>query len=95
MGVYCQRENPDKYVVCNADEGDPGAFMDRSAIEGDPHSVIEGMLIGGYAIGASKGIIYIRAEYPLAVERLKKLLKPQKMKDCLEIIFWVLISVLI
>lgn len=61
-----------KYVVCNADEGDPGAFMDRSAIEGDPHTVIEGMLIGGYAIGASKGIIYIRAEYPLAVERLEK-----------------------
>jgi NADH:ubiquinone oxidoreductase subunit F (NADH-binding)/NAD-dependent dihydropyrimidine dehydrogenase PreA subunit len=64
--------NPEKYVVCNADEGDPGAFMDRSVIEGDPHSVIEGMLIGGYAVGASKGIIYIRAEYPLAVERLHK-----------------------
>lgn len=73
-----REKNPDKYVVCNADEGDPGAFMDRSAIEGDPHSVIEGMLIGGYAIGASKGIIYIRAEYPLAVERLKKAFKAAK-----------------
>ncbi|MDR2191985.1 MAG: SLBB domain-containing protein [Endomicrobium sp.] len=62
----------EKYVVCNADEGDPGAFMDRSAIEGDPHSILEGMLIGGYAVGAQKGIVYIRAEYPLAVERLEK-----------------------
>jgi NADH-quinone oxidoreductase subunit F len=60
-----------KYIVCNADEGDPGAFMDRSIIEGDPHSVIEGMLIGGYAIGANKGYVYVRAEYPLAVERLE------------------------
>ena len=59
-----------KYIICNADEGDPGAFMDRSLLEGDAHSVIEGMLIGGYAIGASKGIVYIRAEYPIAVERL-------------------------
>jgi NADH-quinone oxidoreductase subunit F len=60
-----------KYIICNADEGDPGAFMDRAVIEGNPHSVIEGMIIGGYAIGASKGYVYIRAEYPLAVERLK------------------------
>ena len=59
-----------KYIICNADEGDPGAFMDRSLLEGDAHSVIEGLLIGGYAIGASKGIVYIRAEYPIAVERL-------------------------
>ena len=59
-----------KFIVCNADEGDPGAFMDRSVLEGDPHSIIEGMLIGGYAIGADKGFIYVRAEYPLAVERL-------------------------
>jgi len=59
-----------KYIVCNADEGDPGAFMDRSIIEGDPHTLIEGMMIGGYAIGANKGYVYIRAEYPLAVERL-------------------------
>ncbi|HAR64030.1 MAG: NADH-quinone oxidoreductase subunit F [Candidatus Margulisiibacteriota bacterium] len=60
-----------KYVVCNADEGDPGAFMDRSSIEGDPHSLIEGMSIGGYATGASRGIVYIRAEYPLAISRLE------------------------
>jgi NADP-reducing hydrogenase subunit HndC len=60
-----------KYVVCNADEGDPGAFMDRSILEGDPHTVLEAMAINGYCIGASKGLIYIRAEYPLAIERLK------------------------
>ena len=61
----------EKYVVCNADEGDPGAFMDRSVLEGDPHSVLEAMAICGYSIGASKGLIYIRAEYPLAIQRLK------------------------
>jgi len=60
-----------KYVVCNADEGDPGAFMDRSILEGDPHSIIEAMAICGYCIGADKGLVYIRAEYPLAIERLK------------------------
>ncbi len=60
-----------KYVVCNADEGDPGAFMDRSVLEGDPHSVLESMAICGYAIGATKGLIYIRAEYPLAIKRLQ------------------------
>ena len=60
-----------KYVVCNADEGDPGAFMDRSILEGDPHSVIEAMAINGYCIGADKGLVYIRAEYPLAIDRLK------------------------
>jgi NADH:ubiquinone oxidoreductase subunit F (NADH-binding)/(2Fe-2S) ferredoxin len=60
-----------KYVVCNADEGDPGAFMDRSVLEGDPHSIIEAMAICGYCIGATKGIVYIRAEYPLAIKRLK------------------------
>lgn len=60
-----------KYVVCNADEGDPGAFMDRSILEGDPHSVLEAMAICGYCIGADKGLVYIRAEYPLAIERLK------------------------
>ena len=60
----------EKYMVCNADEGDPGAFMDRSVLEGDPHSIIEGMMLGGYAIGAGKGFVYVRAEYPLAVERL-------------------------
>jgi NADH:ubiquinone oxidoreductase subunit F (NADH-binding)/(2Fe-2S) ferredoxin/NAD-dependent dihydropyrimidine dehydrogenase PreA subunit len=62
----------EKYVICNADEGDPGAFMDRSAIEGDPHTVLEGMIIGGYAVGSSRGIVYIRAEYPLAIKRLEK-----------------------
>ena len=61
-----------KYVVCNADEGDPGAFMDRSVLEGDPHSVVEAMAICGYAIGASQGRVYIRAEYPLAIQRLEK-----------------------
>ena len=60
-----------KYIICNADEGDPGAFMDRSVLEGDPHSIIEGMLIAGYAIGASEGYIYVRAEYPLAIQRLE------------------------
>lgn len=65
-------DSDEKYIVCNADEGDPGAFMDRSILEGDPHSVIEGMMIAGYAIGAEKGLVYIRAEYPLAIERLTK-----------------------
>ncbi len=64
-------EGKQKYVVCNADEGDPGAFMDRSILEGDPHSVLEAMAIAAYAIGADKGYIYVRAEYPIAVERLK------------------------
>ncbi len=63
---------PKKYVVCNADEGDPGAFMDRSVLEGDPHSVIEGMIIGAYAMGADEGYIYCRAEYPLAIRHLLK-----------------------
>ncbi len=65
-------ESDQKYVICNADEGDPGAFMDRSILEGDPHSVVEAMIIAGYAIGASEGKVYIRAEYPLAVQRLSK-----------------------
>ncbi|MDR1068620.1 MAG: NADH-quinone oxidoreductase subunit NuoF [Clostridiales Family XIII bacterium] len=60
-----------KYMVCNADEGDPGAFMDRSVLEGDPHSLLEGMAIGGYAMGATEGVIYVRAEYPLAIQRLE------------------------
>jgi len=59
-----------KYIICNADEGDPGAYMNRNEIESDPHSLIEGMIIGGYVMGATEGIIYIRAEYPLAVHRL-------------------------
>lgn len=66
------KQNADKkYLICNADEGDPGAFMDRSIIEGDPHSIIESMLIGAYAIGADEGYVYVRAEYPLAIERLE------------------------
>lgn len=68
----------EKYIICNADEGDPGAFMDRSILEGDPHSVIEGMLIGAYAIGAKKGFVYIRAEYPLAIKRLTYALEQAK-----------------
>jgi NADH:ubiquinone oxidoreductase subunit F (NADH-binding)/(2Fe-2S) ferredoxin len=64
-------QSPEKFIICNADEGDPGAFMDRSIMEGDAHSVIEGMLLAGYAIGANQGYVYIRAEYPLAVNRLK------------------------
>jgi NADP-reducing hydrogenase subunit HndC len=67
-----------KYVVCNADEGDPGAFMDRAVLEGDPHSVLEAMAIGGYAIGGNKGTIYIRAEYPLAIARLKMAIQQAK-----------------
>ena len=62
-----QAESDVKYVICNADEGDPGAFMDRSVLEGDPHAVIEGMLIGSYAIGAHEGYVYVRSEYPLAM----------------------------
>ncbi|MDY7032383.1 MAG: NADH-quinone oxidoreductase subunit F, partial [Thermodesulfobacteriota bacterium] len=69
---FCQANASDqKYLVCNADEGDPGAFMDRSVLEGDPQAVLEGMAIGGYAIGANHGYIYCRAEYPLAIHRLK------------------------
>ena len=68
-------KSAEKYVVCNADEGDPGAFMDRSILEGDPHSVIEGMIIAGYAIGANKGYVYCRAEYPLAIKRLNRAIK--------------------
>ncbi len=64
-----------KYVVCNADEGDPGAFMDRAMLEGNPHAILEGMAIAGYAVGASQGYIYVRGEYPLAIERLKKAIK--------------------
>lgn len=71
--TVCREASGDqKYLICNADEGDPGAFMNRSLIESDPHAVLEGMLIAGYAIGASKGIVYIRAEYPLAIDRLKR-----------------------
>ncbi|MDF1618378.1 NADH-ubiquinone oxidoreductase-F iron-sulfur binding region domain-containing protein [Petrocella sp. FN5] len=72
-----------KYIICNADEGDPGAFMDRCLLEGDPHTIIEGMAIGGYAIGANTGIIYIRAEYPLAVERLTVAIKQARKEGLL------------
>ena len=74
-----QKENP-KYIVCNGDEGDPGAFMDRSVMEGDPHKLLEGMMIAGLAIGSSDGYIYVRAEYPLAVERLKMAIS--QAEDC-------------
>lgn len=71
--MFCAKSpGPKKYVICNADEGDPGAFMDRSLLEGDPHAVIEGMAIGAYAMGADEGYIYCRAEYPLAIKRLLK-----------------------
>ena len=73
--IAAKNQADQKYVVCNADEGDPGAFMDRSILEGDPHSVLEAMAICGYCIGADKGLIYIRAEYPLAIERLKIAIK--------------------
>ena len=67
-----------KYVVCNADEGDPGAFMDRCVLESDPHSVLEGMAIAGHAVGANQGFIYVRAEYPLAIKRLQTAIKQAK-----------------
>ena len=70
-GYASKSKDPIKYILCNADEGDPGAFMDRSILEGDPHSVLEGMIIGAYAIRSSQGYIYVRAEYPLAVERFQ------------------------
>jgi len=72
-----------KYVICNADEGDPGAFMDRSALEGDPHAVLEGLAIAGYAVGAMHGIVYCRAEYPLAIERLRHAIGEMKEKGFL------------
>jgi len=72
-------EGQEKYVICNGDEGDPGAFMDRAVMEGNPHSIIEGMIIGAYAIGTSKGYIYVRNEYPLSVERLKRAIEQARM----------------
>ncbi len=72
-----------KYIVCNADEGDPGAFMDRSILEGDPHGIIEGMMIGGFAIGASMGYVYVRAEYPIAVERLGNAIEQARARGLL------------
>lgn len=73
----------EKYLICNADEGDPGAFMDRAVIEGDPHSLIEGMLIGAYAIGAQEAIVYVRAEYPLAIRRLQNAMQQAQEKGYL------------
>ena len=73
----------EKYLICNADEGDPGAFMDRAVIEGDPHSLIEGMLIGAYAIGAKEAIVYVRAEYPLAIKRLENAIRQAEEKGYL------------
>lgn len=78
-----QSEGSDKYIICNADEGDPGAFMDRAVIEGDPHSLIEGMLIGAYAIGANNAFVYVRAEYPLAIIRLQKAIDDAERKGFL------------
>jgi NADP-reducing hydrogenase subunit HndC len=77
-GFAAKYQGDRKYVVCNADEGDPGAFMDRAVLEGDPHSVLEAMAIGGYAIGGNNGTIYIRAEYPLAIKRLKMAIEQAK-----------------
>ncbi len=74
-GIVHKAKSDQKYVICNADEGDPGAFMDRSVLEGDPHRILEGMAIAGYAVGANQGFIYIRAEYPLAIDRLKLAIK--------------------
>ena len=80
----CHRvKSQEKYIICNADEGDPGAYMDRSLLEGNPHSVIEGMTIGAYAIGASKGFIYVRMEYPLAVRHVTDAIKQAKEKGFL------------
>lgn len=74
---------PQRYVICNGDEGDPGAFMDRSVLESDPHSVLEGMMIAGYAMGASKGYFYIRAEYPKAVERIERAIRQAREQGLL------------
>ena len=79
-----KEKNPKKYVICNADEGDPGAFMDRSILEGDVYAVLEGMMTAGYAIGADEGIIYCRAEYPLAIERINKAIQVLKGEGLLE-----------
>lgn len=81
--IASKQEGNEKYIVCNADEGDPGAFMDRSILEGDPYGVIEGMMIAGYAIGANHALIYIRAEYPLAISRLQKAIEQARKKGYL------------
>ena len=81
--LAAKNESDQKYVCCNADEGDPGAFMDRSVLEGDPHAVLEAMAIAGYAIGASKGYIYVRAEYPIAIKRLQIAIKQAREYELL------------
>ncbi len=78
-----QSQGEEKYLICNADEGDPGAFMDRAVIESDPHNLIEGMLIGAYAIGAKEAVVYVRAEYPLAIKRLENAIEQAKAKGLL------------
>lgn len=78
-----QSQGEEKYLICNADEGDPGAFMDRAVIESDPHNLIEGMLIGAYAIGAKEAVVYVRAEYPLAIERLNEAIRQAEEKGFL------------
>ena len=83
--LAAKNESDQKYVICNADEGDPGAFMDRCLIEGDAYLVIEGMSIAGYAIGASKGIVYVRAEYPIAIERLQAAINEARARSGLEL----------
>jgi bidirectional [NiFe] hydrogenase diaphorase subunit len=82
-GTVAKSSGAKKYVICNADEGDPGAFMDRSVLESDPHSVLEGMAIAAYAVGADQGYIYVRAEYPLAISRLQNAIKQAKQLDVL------------
>ncbi|MDP8245698.1 MAG: NuoF family protein [Candidatus Hinthialibacter antarcticus] len=82
-GTVAKAEGPEKYIVCNADEGDPGAFMDRCILESDPHRVIEGMTLACFAVGATKGYVYIRAEYPLAIERLRNAIRQAKKMDVL------------
>ena len=81
--TVAKTESAQKYVICNADEGDPGAFMDRSVLESDPHSILEGMAIAAYAVGASEGFIYVRAEYPLAISRLQTAIKQAKQRGLL------------
>jgi NADH-quinone oxidoreductase subunit F len=82
-GFAAKEPGQHKYFICNADEGDPGAFMDRSLLEGDPHAVLEGMVIGAYAIGADLGYVYVRAEYPLAIERLRTALGQMELRGLL------------
>ena len=78
-----ESKGDEKYLICNADEGDPGAFMDRAVIESDPHTLIEGMLVGAYAIGAKEAVVYVRAEYPLAIKRLQKAIEDAKERNLL------------